>query len=218
MMGVKTTFRVELETGLSNRIEVEDTTENATETTQTNTEESTITIAYMNIRGQTGLEIAKQVQIENFLRTYKIDILNCQEINISEDTFSQTDFICSSYQVLSNNATNKYGTASLISNNFSPQNIKVDTNGRVIIFDIENVTICNVYLPSGNDANVRASRENYLAETIPSLLGNTCDNGCAGGDWNCIENKIDATKNATSKIQKINRKSYLERQLPSPPS
>ena len=44
----------------------------------------TINIAFMNVRGQTGLDFAKQLQIENFLRTYKIDILNCQEINIIE--------------------------------------------------------------------------------------------------------------------------------------
>ena len=48
---------------------------------------STITVAFMNIRGQTGLDEAKQVQIENFVKSYKKDILNCQEINIKEDTF-----------------------------------------------------------------------------------------------------------------------------------
>ena len=171
-----------------------------TEATTKNSTDNTITIAYMNIRGQTGLDISKQVQIEHFLKTFKIDILNCQEINITEDSFIQTNFIGSSYQILSNNATNKYGTACLISNNFTPQNIKLDTKGRLIVFDIENITLCNLHLPSGNDAIARASRENYLAETIPSLLVNTSDNGCIGGDWNCIENKNDATKNAANKV------------------
>ena len=44
-----------------------------------------IRIAYMNIHGQTGLKETKQSQIENFLKVHKIDILHCQEINISED-------------------------------------------------------------------------------------------------------------------------------------
>ena len=39
----------------------------------------------MNIRGQTGLDLPKQLQIEKFIQTYRIDILNCQEINILED-------------------------------------------------------------------------------------------------------------------------------------
>ena len=38
-----------------------------------------------------------------------------------------------------------------------------------------------------------------LGETIPSLLTNTKDSGCIGGDWNCVANNNDATKNASSK-------------------
>ena len=44
-----------------------------------------IRIGFMNVRGQTGLEESKQFQIEQFIQIYKIDILNCQEINILED-------------------------------------------------------------------------------------------------------------------------------------
>ena len=51
----------------------------------------------------------------------------------------------------------------------------MDTGGRIILFNIENITFCNIYLPSGNSAPVRASREQYLAETIPSLLINSKD-------------------------------------------
>ena len=47
-----------------------------------------ITVAYMNIRGQTGLDITKQVQIEHFLKFYSVDILHCQEINISSTTLT----------------------------------------------------------------------------------------------------------------------------------
>ena len=71
---------------------------------------NTITLAYMNIRGQNGLDETKQVKIENFIKSYKIDILNCQEINISEDSFSNCTFITSSYDIITNNAQNKYGT------------------------------------------------------------------------------------------------------------
>ena len=161
---------------------------------------STINIAYMNIRGQTGLEYAKQIQIENFLKTYKLDILHLQESNISEDTFQNCDFINSSYDIITNNANNKYGTASLISNCLKPENIKLDSQGRVIVFDIGNMTFCNVYLPSGNDPIMRNMRENYSAEIIPKLLVNCKSEGIIGGDWNCITRDADATKNAAQKM------------------
>ena len=46
-----------------------------------------INIAFMNIHGQSSLDESKQVQIENFIKSYKIDILNCQEINMDENSF-----------------------------------------------------------------------------------------------------------------------------------
>ena len=159
-----------------------------------------LNIAFMNTRGQTGLDLTKQAQIESFLKFHRIDILNCQETNVSEDTFSQSHSMTSSYEIISNNAINKYGTSCLISNNFTPKNIKMDTEGRIIKFDIENITFCNVYLPSGNDASTNLKRENYIAETLPALLLNSQNIGLIGGDWNCITEKQDATRNVSSKM------------------
>ena len=160
----------------------------------------TINIAYINIRGQTGLEYSKQVQIEHFLKVYNIDILNCQEINITENSFENCNFINSLYDFISNNASNKYGTCCMVSNSFQPANIKFDTSGRVITFDIGDMTLANVYLPSGNDPAMRNSRENYAAETLPQLLLNSKDSGCIGGDWNSIIHAGDATKNQAQKM------------------
>ena len=160
---------------------------------------STFTVAYRNIRGQTGLDESKQVQIEEFLKSYKVDILNCQEINVAEDTFSGCDFLTSSYEIITNNAPNKYGTCCLVSKHFSTDSIKFDTNGRIICFNIENITFCNVYLPSGTDPIMRNSRENYAAEILPQILINSKDMGCVGGDWNNIVDISDATKNANKK-------------------
>ena len=163
------------------------------------TKNSTLTIAFMNIRGQTGLNISKQIQIENFIKSYKVDILNCQEINISDETFSTCNLISSQYDIISNNAENKYGTCCLVSNNLVAENIKCDTNGREIAFNIGQITFCNVYLPSGNDPVMRNSRETYSAEIIPQVLINSKDLGCVGGDWNSIIDEKDATKNPSSK-------------------
>ena len=57
-----------------------------------------------------------------------------------EDTFENCDYINSNYSIRTNNARNPYGTASLVTNSLEPINIKLDTQGRVIVFDIGNVT------------------------------------------------------------------------------
>ena len=51
-------------------------------------EENILTVALVNIHGQSGLDQAKQMQIETFIIQNKIDILHLQEINIVEDSFS----------------------------------------------------------------------------------------------------------------------------------
>ena len=165
-----------------------------------NEENNLIRIAFMNIRGQTGLELSKQCQIENFIKIHNIDILNCQEINIEENTFKQCHYITSSYEILSNNASNKYGTCSFIKNCFSFSNLKMDSEGRIIVFDVNEITFGNVYLPSGNDQEMRNKREDYCGRIIPQILVNQKNDGVIGGDWNCIVKNEDATKNQSSKM------------------
>ena len=154
----------------------------------------------MNICGQSGLDESKQLQIENFIKTYKIDILQCQEIDISDDSFSNCNFITSNYEILDNNAVNKYGTCSIVANDFVTENVKRDTNGRIICFDIGQITFCNVYLPSGTDSIMKNNRENHISEILPQILINSKNSGCVGGDWNCIIDNIVATKKQSSKM------------------
>ena len=95
-----------------------------------------LTVGFINIRGQTGLTLSKQLQIEQFIRNNNVDILHLQEVNIEEITFSECKHITSSYNVIANNSQNKYGTASLIKNEFEAENIAMDKEGRVIIFEV----------------------------------------------------------------------------------
>ena len=75
---------------------------------------SILTVAYMNCRGQTRFNISKQLQIENFLQTYNLDILHLQECQIDDETFTECNFISSNYSLIKNNSHNQYGTASLV--------------------------------------------------------------------------------------------------------
>ena len=99
-------------------------------------EETILSVAFINIRGQTGLTISKQNQIESFIVRNKIDVLHLQEINILEDSFSMCHVISSSYNLLSNNSPTKYGTASLIRSELTPENILLDSNGRAIVLTL----------------------------------------------------------------------------------
>ena len=71
-----------------------------------------LTIACLNVRGQSGLTTIKQLQIEPFEKTNKCYIIHLQEAHIESETFSTCDFIQSSFNIVDNNGNNKYGTAS----------------------------------------------------------------------------------------------------------
>ena len=144
----------------------------------------TLTIAYLNIQGQTGLNVVKQKQIEYFMKQNDVDILNCQEINIDGESFNNCPFISSKYNILQNNAVNKFGTAVIVKSDYNVENVKTDTMGRAIFYEINKMTFGNIYLQSGTDGISRGLRENFISETLPQLLVNCRDSGEIGGDLN----------------------------------
>ena len=157
-------------------------------------------ISYLNLRGQTGFTVEKQLQVEQFLKQNSCDILHLQEAQFEDDTFRECKYIEANYSVITNNAENKYGTASIVKNDLMVENVMCDTKGRILIFEIAGVNFGNMYLPSGTDAASRSSRENYFGETVPQILVNRKCNGCLGGDFNCITNKQDATHYPEAKM------------------
>ena len=66
---------------------------------------------------------------------YKIDVLNLQETNLTADSFEKNDFISQNYELIYNNAPNKYRTAVLLKNDLNFSNVKMDTKGKVITYD-----------------------------------------------------------------------------------
>ena len=71
-------------------------------------------IISLNCRGQTKLTLPKQLQIQDLLIRYNIDILMCQETAIDNETFELCEFIKSNYTLIQNNAVNEYGTSCLV--------------------------------------------------------------------------------------------------------
>ena len=162
--------------------------------------ENILRVAFLNIKGQTGLNKAKQVQIEDFMKTNRIDVMNLQESNIEDETFSDCKYISSGFNLIVNNSQNKYGTACLVKNEFQIENVTMDKEGRIIVFEIDGITCGNFYIQSGTDGLSRAKRENYFSEIIPQLLINRKQHGFVGGDFNSIIQKEDATHNQESKM------------------
>ena len=165
-------------------------------------ENKILSVAYLNVRGQSGITKIKQLQIESFVKLNHCDIVHLQEAHIEDETFSTCDFICSSYNIIENNSINKYGTASLVKSELCAENIRCDSEGRVIVFDIGEITLVNLYLHSGTDSKAKTGRENYSCEVIPGMLTNCKEVGIAGGDLNCIIDKRDATHYPEAKMSK----------------
>ena len=161
-----------------------------------------LTIAFINVRGQSSLNESKQKQIEAFAKYNNCDIVHLQEAQIEEETFSNCEFITSSYNIIPNNSPSKYGTASLVRSELTVENLRFDSEGRVIVFDIGDFSTANIYLHSGTDSVSRTGREHYCCEILPQLLMNSKVTGCAGGDLNCIVDKRDATHNPEAKMSK----------------
>ena len=64
------------------------------------------------------------------------------------------------------------------------------------------MTFSNIYLPSGTDATAKMGRENICSNVLPNLLVNCKLSGCAGGDFNAIIDKRDATNFPENKMSK----------------
>ena len=165
---------------------------------------SYLNVGFINCYGQSGLKLEKIQQISKITRDYQLDIINMQETHCDADTFEHDDFLFNNFNLIFNNSPSKYGTSSLISSSLIYNNPRFDDTGRVIVFDVPDLslTIGNVYLPCGSDSTSKNRREDYCSRIIPSLLLDRLENGNVGGDWNSITNKRDCTKNPDVKICK----------------
>ena len=87
-----------------------------------------IIVAHINCVGQTKLPISKQLEIQSFVCTNKVDILHMQECKIDEDSFAQCGYLTSNFNVFSNNKPDEshYGTASLVRSDLDVSNIHTD--------------------------------------------------------------------------------------------
>ena len=108
------------------------------------TPEASLNILYLNTRGQTKLTLEKQMQIDDLMKVYKVDILHLQETDIDDNSFIDCPFIKNNYTVIYNNSSTGYGTSSLVKGDLKVNNVSFDTEGRIIVFDFGNITLLHM--------------------------------------------------------------------------
>ena len=104
------------------------------------------------------MSLAKQLFIQDILKCHKFDVLCTQETSIENDTFEDCKYILNNYTIVKNNSSNNFGTSIFVRNIFNIGDIKFDTEGRVIIINIEGFTIGNIYAKAGTDNESRKCR------------------------------------------------------------
>ena len=125
----------------------------------------------MNVRGQQSLSPVKIYQLTDFIKQYSLDIVNIQETHMSEDTFADYEYISQNFDLIYNNALNKFGTAVLISTEIKYSNVKMDQKGHVIVYYLEEleITRANVYMQCGTTTENKCvtKEDNEMLLKIP---------------------------------------------------
>ena len=145
-----------------------------------------MTVGFINIHGQTKLPQTKQNQIEYLVKEYNVDILHMQETQIDESAFENNPFIANNFNIIFNNSETGYGVCSLIHRKFSTKDELLHPSGRIIAFNIGDLTMTNIYLPSGAERTAKNLREDLCGQTIPNMMLAAKKKGMIGGDFNCI--------------------------------
>ena len=124
------------------------------------------------------------------------DILQKQEegIFLQEDTRPVFDDI-RGFTAYTNIGTTGRGTAILTRDHIQLINIVCLPTGRGMAARFQNVTIVNMYGPSG--AEKRRDKENIFSNELPYLLRDIPPSLLVGGDFNCVLTNIDATGHPT---------------------
>jgi exonuclease III len=123
--------------------------------------------------------------LEDFLQKQEIDIIFLQEV--TRPVFDDIR----GFTVYTNIATTGRGTAILTRDHIQLMNTVCVPTGRGMAAQFQNVTIVNIYAPSGAERN--RNRENLFSNELPYLLRDIPPSFLVGDGFNCVLANIDAT-------------------------
>ena len=148
----------------------------------------------------------KQKLLFDFLKMNNIKIICLQEHNI-KDKGKLMDMFYDNFDVVLNESINlKGGTAVLIDKSLGCKILQIEkspcsriTSVKLVIGE-KRMHILNVYAPSGS--KFHQVREQMFRDEIIYYLRNNLSNTILCGDFNCILNKRDKSKNSTCPLSK----------------
>ena len=146
---------------------------------------------------------ARLVNILNYLKTFRPDILLIQEIKTEEKSFPFIDFKNLGYESYVFGQKSYNGVAFLAKVNIDKIDIQFmrDTNNqsRIIVGDIKNkskiIKLINIYVPNGNPIDTEKYEykkywyDSFIKKVKKTLIENK--NIIIGGDFNVIPEEID---------------------------
>ena len=139
---------------------------------------------------------SKKAMLKDFINNRDYAILCLQEVALDNFEF------LSNYQYICNIGNNKRGTAILVKDNYNLTDVIKLPCGRGISCKINNISIVNVYAPSGSHA--KNEREEFFKLKLPILLLNHTEHVVITGDFNSVLHSKDSIgKSNYSEMLKI---------------
>ncbi|XP_055623052.1 uncharacterized protein LOC129766509 [Toxorhynchites rutilus septentrionalis] len=119
--------------------------------------------------------------LRTFVRSMELDIVFLQEVENEQ-------LVLPGYNVICNVDHTRRGTAIALKEYIKFTHVEKSLDGRLVALRVHNVTLCNVYAPSGS---------------VPSYyLRHHSDHIILGGDFNCVIRQCDATgQNSSPALQ-----------------
>ncbi len=128
------------------------------------------------------------LSVKNFVRLLDFDIIFFQEVE--SENIDLNDF-----NIIYNINEEKRGTAIALRQQIKYSNIEKSLDSRMIVARInENITLCNIYAPSGTQH--KQYRERFFNINLAYYLRNITDYLIIGGDFNSVINERDSTGNS----------------------
>ena len=122
--------------------------------------------------------------LRTFIRTSDLDIVFLQEVENEQISLL-------GYNVIFNVDHTRRGTAIALREHIKFSHVEKSLDGRLVALRVNNVTLCNVYAPSGTA--LRAQRERFFNTTVAYYLRHRTEHTILGGDFNCVIRSSDAS-------------------------
>ena len=142
-----------------------------------------MSIATININGITAH--MKAGMLAEFIRRHDFDIVYIQEVRDPGILTLQ------GYETHLNIGTTMRGTAIMAKRQHVLTNIRTIPSGRAISAQLRDVTLINIYAPSGSAH--RTEREKFFNAELIHILQEATTQVLLGGDFNCVLHPSDTT-------------------------